>query len=102
MIISPMTFYFQGLKPSTSSDDLSPRSSPKKSLSATLSNARTDPKEMLKVMFDVMATDMSAFRVLYNLEVSAYVCIKITYSIRVTFAHFTKSYLSPASDLFQS
>ncbi|XP_052775472.1 ubiquitin carboxyl-terminal hydrolase 24-like isoform X3 [Mya arenaria] len=49
-----------------SSDDLSPRSSPRK---PAVSSPRNSPQETLKALFDCSSPDMSAFRVLYNLEV---------------------------------
>ncbi|XP_060555692.1 ubiquitin carboxyl-terminal hydrolase 24-like isoform X1 [Ruditapes philippinarum] len=50
-----------------SSDDLSPRSSPRKSTTAP--SPKQTPQETLKALFDCSSPDMSAFRVLYNLEV---------------------------------
>ncbi|XP_052274227.1 ubiquitin carboxyl-terminal hydrolase 24-like isoform X2 [Dreissena polymorpha] len=49
-----------------STDDLSPRSSPRKPNAAS---PRASPQETLKALFDCASPDMSAFRVLYNLEV---------------------------------
>lgn len=52
-----------------SGDDISPRASPRKTTITPVSSPRLPPKEVLKVLFDSGAQDMSAFRVLYNLEV---------------------------------
>ncbi|KAL4237153.1 Ubiquitin carboxyl-terminal hydrolase 24 [Mactra antiquata] len=49
-----------------SSDDLSPRSSPRKTPAPS---PKQTPQETLKSLFDCTSPDMTAFRVLYNLEV---------------------------------
>ena len=54
-----------------SSDDLSPRSSPRASPRKQLATSpKVAPHDVLKTLFDSSSQDMSAFRVLYNLEVS--------------------------------
>ncbi|XP_050400806.1 ubiquitin carboxyl-terminal hydrolase 24 isoform X1 [Patella vulgata] len=59
----------KSMKSSTSNDDVTGiKNSPKKSANPTAS-PRLSPKETLKSLFDSSALDMSAFRVLYNLEV---------------------------------
>ena len=50
-----------------SGEDLSPRTSPRKT--TPLPSPRLPPKDVLKSLFDSESQDMSAFRVLYNLEV---------------------------------
>ncbi|XP_046339329.2 ubiquitin carboxyl-terminal hydrolase 24-like isoform X2 [Haliotis rufescens] len=60
----------KSLKPSSSSDDVSSgKSSPRKSPNPAANSTRPAPKEVLKSLFDVTGPEMSAFRVLYNLEV---------------------------------
>ncbi|GFO40770.1 ubiquitin carboxyl-terminal hydrolase 24 [Plakobranchus ocellatus] len=58
-------------KAAGSSEDLSggAKSSPRKSLAATVSNKSFTPKEKMKFLFDSSQPEMSAFRVLYNLQV---------------------------------
>ncbi|XP_035828590.1 LOW QUALITY PROTEIN: ubiquitin carboxyl-terminal hydrolase 24 [Aplysia californica] len=54
----------------SSSEELSgAKSSPRKVVPSSLSNPRLSPKEAMKYLFDSSQPDMSAFRVLYNLEV---------------------------------
>ncbi|KAH9492249.1 Ubiquitin carboxyl-terminal hydrolase 24 [Bulinus truncatus] len=60
----------QIMKSAASSEDLSAaKSSPKKSAPASNSSVRISPKEAMKNLFDCSQSDMSAFRILYNLEV---------------------------------
>ncbi|KAL5016318.1 hypothetical protein ScPMuIL_005907 [Solemya velum] len=59
----------KSVKNSPSNDDVSPKTSPRKSHNTPALSPRQPPKEVLKSLFDSSATDMSAFRVLYNLEV---------------------------------
>ncbi|XP_064607447.1 ubiquitin carboxyl-terminal hydrolase 24-like isoform X2 [Liolophura sinensis] len=74
------------LKQSPSTDDVSPRSSPKKTtLSPTPSPAPSSkcPKDTLKSLFDANAPDMSTFRVLYNLEVLSNKLMPTSYDLGV-------------------
>ncbi|XP_059140581.1 ubiquitin carboxyl-terminal hydrolase 24-like isoform X2 [Physella acuta] len=58
------------IKSAVSVEDLSgAKSSPRKSVPTSASNPRLSPKEAMKYLFDSSQPDMSAFRVLYNLEV---------------------------------
>ncbi|CAL1529935.1 unnamed protein product [Lymnaea stagnalis] len=60
----------KSMKSAASSEDLSNvKSSPKKSLPTIVSNPRLSPKETMKYLFNSSQPEMSAFRVLYNLEV---------------------------------
>ncbi|KAL3868453.1 hypothetical protein ACJMK2_041259 [Sinanodonta woodiana] len=57
----------KGLKDSSSTEDLSPRASPRKITPSP--SPPQSPQEVLSNLFDASAPDMSAFRVLYNMEV---------------------------------
>ena len=46
------------------------KSSPRKSLAAIVSNKSFTAREKMKYLFDSNQKEMSAFRVLYNLQVS--------------------------------
>ena len=67
---SEFLFFCWQLPTLGSSDDLSPRSSPRTSPRKTVASPRQSPQDILKTLFDSNSQDMSAFRVLYNLEVS--------------------------------
>eukprot|EP00105_Crassostrea_gigas_P001822 XP_011414140.1 PREDICTED: ubiquitin carboxyl-terminal hydrolase 24 [Crassostrea gigas] len=83
--------------PKQCAEDVSPRASPRKSTSASpLPSPRMSPKEVLKSLFDATAQDMSAFRVLYNLEVlsSKLMPISVDLATRISSQAFCDDFLS--------
>ncbi|XP_062568779.1 ubiquitin carboxyl-terminal hydrolase 24-like [Saccostrea cucullata] len=87
----------RGLKQGVSGDDISPRASPRKSTSASpLPSPRLPPKDVLRSLFDASAQDMSAFRVLYNLEVlsSKLMPISVDLATRISSQAFCDDFLS--------
>ncbi|XP_063403289.1 ubiquitin carboxyl-terminal hydrolase 24-like [Mytilus trossulus] len=69
----------KGMKQFGSGEDLSPKTSPRKT--TPIPSPKLPPKDILKSLFDSESHDMSAFRVLYNLEVLSSKLMPVTQDI---------------------